>query len=95
MVFLPPMKAKQRQICHELIQNHYNLETLSHDKEPYRSVVIYRTSDLRRPSPLLSEFVAKVDQGQAKPMEEKEVMASLLFYQMSFSDSTADVEAAL
>lgn len=81
--FMPPMKDKQRWLCHELASNHYKLDTESLDKEPYRSVYIHLTETARIPKPLLSEFVLLVNQGIEVEFEKKEVVASLFFYKLS------------
>jgi hypothetical protein len=93
--FLPPMKEKQRWLCHELASNHYKLDTESLDTEPYRSVYLYLTSTARVPTPLLSEFTALVGQGVEVEFEKKESVASLLFYQLSASVSTDDLNEVL
>lgn len=93
--FMPPMKEKQRWLCHELASNHYKLESESLDKEPYRSVYIHLTAAARLPRPLLSEFVQLVNSGAEVEFEKKEVMASLLFYQLAGSVTTDDLNDVL
>lgn len=95
VTFLPPMKEKQRWLCHELATHHYKLDTQSLDKEPYRSVYIYLTDAARVPQPVLSEFVSLVNQGIETEFEKKEIMASLLFYQLSSSVTTDDLNDIL
>mmetsp|Transcript_31318 Transcript_31318/g.30978 ORF Transcript_31318/g.30978 Transcript_31318/m.30978 type:complete len:726 (+) Transcript_31318:439-2616(+) len=89
--FLPQMKAEHRAFCHELIADHYNLETLSLDQEPYRSVLVYMTENAKKPKPLLSHFINLVKQGIVKEPDKAEYMASLLFYQLSAAVVTDDL----
>ena len=95
VTFLPPMKDKQRWLCHELAAFHYKLDSESLDREPYRSVYLYFTENSRIPSPVLSKFVALVGQGIETEFEKKECLASLLFYQLSPSVTTDDITDAL
>lgn len=89
------MRAEHRSFCHELIADHYNLETQSLDQEPYRSIVVYMTETARKPKPSLSHFINLVKQGMAKEPEKAEYMASLLFYQLSSSVLTEDIITVL
>lgn len=93
--FMPPMKDKNRWLCHELALNHYKLDTESLDREPYRSVYIHLTENARIPKPLLSEFVSLVNQGLEVEFEKKEVLASLLFYRLAGSVTTDEINEVL
>jgi hypothetical protein len=93
--FMPPMKDKQRWLCHELASNHYKLDSESLDKEPYRSVYVNLTVEARVPTPLLSEFVSLVSSGVEVEFEKKEILASLLFYQLSASVTSEDLTDVL
>jgi hypothetical protein len=93
--YFPPMKHEFREFIHEYLNNYFNIESQSHDKEPNRSVIIYKTQDTKTPSSLLSSYLSLYNAGQVKPAEQKEAMASLTFYQLQQCDTTADIARAL
>ena len=41
VTFLPSMSRTQRKATHDLVNNHYNMETISYDSAPNRSIAIY------------------------------------------------------
>jgi hypothetical protein len=94
LMFMPPMKGELRHIVHELLRKHYLLDTESFDKEPKRSVIAYRTPQLRIPRRLLSAFIEEVDQGIAM-LKVKTVAASLLFYNLTRGDTMETISEAL
>ncbi|ORX78132.1 hypothetical protein K493DRAFT_104163, partial [Basidiobolus meristosporus CBS 931.73] len=59
MLHLPPMKAIQRAVVHE-VAKFYQLDSESVDLEPKRSVILHKNSMLCKiPQPLISEYIAQ------------------------------------
>jgi hypothetical protein len=94
LMFMPPMKAEFRHLVHDLMRKHYLLDTESFDQEPKRSVIAYRSPQMKIPKRLLSEFVEAVDRGIAL-LKIKTVVASLLFYNLSRADTNESLSDAL
>jgi hypothetical protein len=94
LMFMPPMKAELRHLVHDLLRRHYLLDTESFDQEPKRSVIAYRSPQMKIPKRLLSEFIEAVDRGIAL-LKVKTVVASLLFYNLSRADTHESISDAL
>ncbi|KAF0977871.1 hypothetical protein FDP41_003193 [Naegleria fowleri] len=63
-----PMKRDRRALLHELSE-HYKFTSVSVDAEPYRSVIVTRTQQSKRPSIVLSDVISDPD--KLRKLKEK------------------------
>ena len=89
------MNQAQRGATHDLVNNHYNMETISHDYEPNRSVAVYYVPEAKTPKENLGSVIKKIEAGELKKKEKRPFQAALLFYQLQMNDRTEDVQDAL
>ena len=94
----PPMNSFYRNVIHQLTE-HYKLESVSYDHEPYRNVVVTKNLRSTIPNVTLTELTSRNpiprQPGTGDGINKEGKPASLLFYELTPAIKTDDLNIPL